>query len=107
MRRFQNNFCGDIGMPVRRDKNGEAWRREERCYELPGRWSGPWAPHYPGMRGYAQKLIEYSPRSIPGIRPRTLAFKPIAARMMKLGVNIGGINKHVGVDDKHQLVDRI
>jgi hypothetical protein len=53
------------------------------------------------MCGYAEKLIEYSPRCIPGIGPRALAFKPIAAREMKLGVNISGINKHIGVDGKH------
>jgi hypothetical protein len=42
------------------------------------------------MCGYAEKLIEYSPRCIPGVGPRALAFKPIAARAMKLGVNISG-----------------
>jgi len=53
------------------------------------------------MRGYAEKLIKYSPRCIPGIGPPALAFKLIAARAMKLGINIGSINKHVGVNGEH------
>jgi len=53
------------------------------------------------MRGYAQKLIEYSPGGVPSIRPRLLAFKPTAARDMELGVNISGINKHVSINDEH------
>ena len=101
MWRLQNDRCGDVGMPVRGDKNGEAWRSEEGRHELPRGWCGPWASHDPGMCGYAEKLIEYSPRCIPGVGPRALAFKPIAARAMKLGVNISGINKHIGVDGKH------
>jgi len=53
------------------------------------------------MRGYAQKLIEYSPGRVPGIRPRALAFEPSAARSMELGVNISGIDQHIGIDHKH------
>jgi len=30
-----------------------------------------------------------------------LAFQPVVARDMELGINIGSINKHVGVDGEH------
>jgi hypothetical protein len=53
------------------------------------------------MRGHAQKLIKYSPGRLPGIWPPALAFEPVAARDMELGVNISGINQHVGIDNKH------
>jgi hypothetical protein len=101
MRQLQNNLSGDVGMPVRRHKNSEAWRSEERGHKLPRRWCGPGPSHYPWMRCDAQKLIEYSPRGVSCIRLRALAFKPVAARDMELGINIRGINKHVGVDGKH------
>ena len=62
---------------------------------------GPWAPHNSGMRGYAQKFIEYSPGGVPGVGPRAQAFEPSATEGMKLGVSVGGANQHVGVDGKH------
>jgi hypothetical protein len=80
-------------MPVRRDENGEAWRSEERRHELP-RGNDPW------MCGYAQKLIEDSAGRVPGIWPRALAFEPIAARSMELGINISDIDQHIGIDRK-------
>ena len=49
------------------------------------------------MRGYAQKLIEYSPGRVPGIGPRPLSLKPVATVGMKLRVCIGGINQHIGM----------
>ena len=101
MRSLQNDLSGDISVPVRRDKNCKAWRSEERGHELPGRRCGPWPSHDSWMRGYAQKLIEYSPGRVPGIRPRALAFEPIAARSVELGVNISGIDQHIGIDRKH------
>jgi hypothetical protein len=65
------------------------------------RWCNPGPSHDPWVRCYAQKLIENSPRGVPCIRLRALALQPAATRNMELGVNIGGINKHVGVDGKH------
>jgi hypothetical protein len=52
------------------------------------------------MRGHAQKLIEYSPGHVPGIRSRAPAFEPIAARSMEWGFNISGIDQHIGIDRK-------
>ncbi len=101
MRQLQNNLSGDVGMPVRRDKKCKAWSSEERRHKLPRRWCSPGPSHDPWVRCYAQKLVEYSPGGVPGIGLRALALQPAAARSMELGVNIGGINKHVGVDGKH------
>ena len=101
MRKFQNDLSSDIGVSMRRDKNCESWRSEKHRHKLPRRRCGPWPSHDPWMRGYAQKLIEDSPGRVPGIRPRALAFEPIAARTMELGVNISGIDQHIGVDRKH------
>ncbi len=53
------------------------------------------------VRCYAQKLIEDSPGGVPCIRLRALAFQPAATRNMELGVNIGGVNQHVGIDGEH------
>ncbi len=50
---------------------------QERRHELPRRWGGPRASHDPWIRRYMQKLIEYSPGCVPGIRPRALALKPV------------------------------
>jgi hypothetical protein len=93
---------GDIGMPVRRDKKRESWRSEKHRHKLPRRRCRPWPSHDPG--GYAQKLIEDSPGRVPGIRPRALAFEPIAARSMELGVNISGkaAAPGVGLRKRHQ-----
>ena len=50
------------------------------------------------MGCYPQKLIEYSPGRVPGIRPRPLSLKPVATGGMKWRVSIGGINQHIGID---------
>jgi len=101
MRQLQNNLSGDVVMPERRDKNCKAWRSQERGHKLPRRRCSPGPSHDPWVRCYAQKLIEYSPRGVPCIRLRALAFQPAATRNMELGVNIGGMNKHVGVNSEH------
>jgi hypothetical protein len=62
-------------MPGRRDKNCEARRSEQRRYELPD-----------------------APGRVPGIRPRALAFEPIAARSMELRIDVSGIDQHIGID---------
>ena len=53
------------------------------------------------MGCYPQKLIEYSPGRVPGIGPRPLSLKPVAAWGMKLRVSIGSINQHIGIDCEH------
>jgi len=53
------------------------------------------------MRGYAQKLVDYSPSDVPGIGPRALTFKPVAAASVELGIAISGINQHIGIDGEH------
>jgi hypothetical protein len=101
MRQLQNNLFGHIGMPVCRDKNSQARRGEERRHKPPRPSRSPGASHDPCMRGYAQKLVDYSPSGVPGVRPRTLAFKPMAARSVELGINVSGINQNICVDGEH------
>ena len=37
MRQLQNDLSGDVGIPVRGNENGEAWRSKQSRYELPRR----------------------------------------------------------------------
>jgi hypothetical protein len=101
MRQLQNDLFCNIGMPVCRDKNCEARRGQERRHKPPCRSRGPGASHDPWMRGYAQKLVDYSPSGVPGVGPRALAFKPMAARSVELGINVSGINQNICVDSEH------
>jgi hypothetical protein len=75
-------------MPVRRDKNCEAWRSEERRHELPGRRCARGSSHDPWMGGHAQKLIENAPGRAPGIRPRALALAARNARRHGLSISV-------------------
>jgi len=101
MRQLQNHFAGDVCMTLSRDENGEAWRSEQRRYEFPRCWGAPRPSHHPWMGCYPQKLVEYPPGRVPSIRPRPLAFKPVAAGDMKLRVSICGINQHISIDYEH------
>jgi len=86
-------------------ENGEAWRSEQSCNELPRRSRGPRASHDSRMGCHPQKLIDYSPGGVPGIRPRPLSLKPVATGGVKLPVSIGGINQHlnqhIGINREH------
>lgn len=84
VRQLQNHFAGDIGMTMGGGENGEAWRGEQRRYEVPCRWGAPRPSHDPWMRCNAQKLVEYPSARVPSFRPPPLALKPVPARDMKL-----------------------
>ena len=45
MRQLQNNLLGDVGVPLCRGKNCEAWRGEQRGNEVPRRRCAPWPSH--------------------------------------------------------------
>jgi hypothetical protein len=92
MRQLENHVSGDLGMPVGRDKNGEPWRGKQCHDEVPSRRCGPRPSHDAWMGRYAHKLVENSPGRVPSIGSGALAFKPSAARAMKLRVTISGIN---------------
>ena len=84
MWQLQNDLSRDVGMPVGRDKNGEAWRGKQCHDELPSRRCGPRPSHDARMGCYAHELVENSPGRVPGIWSGALAFKPMAAGAMKL-----------------------
>ena len=84
MRQLNNDLSGDVGMPVRRNQNRKARRRKESRYELPRCQCSPRAPHDSWVGRYPQKLIEYPPSRVPGIRSRPLSFKPVATGGVKL-----------------------
>ena len=101
VRQLQNNLLGDVGVPLCRDKNCEAWRGEQRGNEVPRRRCAPWPSHDARVGCDAQKLIEDRPSGVPSIRSRPLALEPVAAGAMKLRVRIGGVDQHIGVNGEH------
>jgi hypothetical protein len=82
VRQLQNNLFGDVGVSLRRDKNCEAWRGEQRRNEVPRRRCAPRPSHDPRVGCHAQKLIENRPGGVPSIRSCPLAFESVAAGSM-------------------------
>ena len=101
VRQLRKNLPGDIGVPLRGDKNSQTRRREERRDELPCHGCSPRPSHDPRVRRYAQKLVEDRPAGVPGIGPCPLAFKPVATGRMKLRVGIRCIHQDIGIDSEH------
>ena len=65
VRQPQNNLFGDVGVPLCRDKNCEAWRGEQHGNEVPRRRCAPWPSHDARVGCDAQKLIEDRPSGVP------------------------------------------
>lgn len=101
MRKLRDHLLCDCCVSLGRDEDAET-RRGDKCRdELPGFWPAPRPSHDLRVSRHPKKLIKDCPSRVPGVRPPSLTFEPVAAGSVEPRVAVGGVDQDIGVNDEH------
>jgi hypothetical protein len=101
VREFSDDLLSYGGVPLRWDQSTESGRSEESLDKGPRFPCVPRSSHDSRMRCDTQELIQDRPGDIPGVRPPSLTFEPVATGSVERRVTVGGVNQNIGIDDEH------
>lgn len=98
---FLENLIDHRSVAIGFDEDTQCRRGQHRVHEAPRLASSPGGSQDTGVGHDSKKLIEHTPRRIPGGSLTTPLFEQRSATIGGRGVRVSRIDQHVRIHDEH------